>query len=44
MIGSAPKLVAFAITMRLLVDGLLPLAIDWQQCWLCSPSACFVDW
>ena len=31
MIGSAPKLAAFAITMRLLVDGLLPLAIDWQQ-------------
>ena len=31
MIGSAPKLAEFAITMRLLVDGLLPLAIDWQQ-------------
>lgn len=31
MIGGAPKLAAFAITMRLLVDGLLPLAIDWQQ-------------
>ena len=31
MIGSEPKLAAFAITMRLLVDGLLPLAIDWQQ-------------
>ncbi len=31
MIGSAPKLAAFAITMRLLVDGMLPLAIDWQQ-------------
>ena len=31
MIGSAPKLAAFAITIRLLVDGLLPLAIDWQQ-------------
>ena len=31
MIGSAPKMAAFAITMRLLVDGLLPLAIDWQQ-------------
>ena len=31
MIGGAPKLAAFAIVMRLLVDGLLPLAIDWQQ-------------
>ena len=31
MIGSAPKLAAFAIIIRLLVDGLLPLAIDWQQ-------------
>lgn len=31
MIGGAPKLAAFAIVMRLLVEGLLPLAIDWQQ-------------
>ncbi len=31
LIGGAPKLAAFAITIRLLVDGLLPLAIDWQQ-------------
>jgi NADH-quinone oxidoreductase subunit N len=31
MIGGAPKLAAFAITMRLLVEGLLPLAFDWQQ-------------
>ena len=31
MIGGAPKLAAFAIIIRLLVDGLLPLAIDWQQ-------------
>jgi NADH-quinone oxidoreductase subunit N len=31
MIGGAPKLAAFAICMRLLVEGLLPLAIDWQQ-------------
>lgn len=30
-IGSAPELAAFAMTIRLLVDGLLPLAIDWQQ-------------
>jgi len=31
LIGAAPKLAAFAITFRLLVEGLLPLAIDWQQ-------------
>jgi NADH-quinone oxidoreductase subunit N len=31
MIAAAPKLAAFAMMMRLLVDGLLPLAIDWQQ-------------
>jgi NADH-quinone oxidoreductase subunit N len=31
LIGGAPKLAAFAMMMRLLVDGLLPLAIDWQQ-------------
>jgi NADH-quinone oxidoreductase subunit N len=31
MIGGAPKLAAFAITIRLLVQALLPLAIDWQQ-------------
>jgi len=31
MIGGAPKLAAFGMTMRLLAEGLLPLAIDWQQ-------------
>lgn len=31
MIGGAPQLAAFAICIRLLVEGLLPLAIDWQQ-------------
>ncbi|MDE2418188.1 MAG: NADH-quinone oxidoreductase subunit NuoN [Burkholderiales bacterium] len=31
MIGGAPKLAAFAIAIRLLVEGMLPLAIDWQQ-------------
>jgi NADH-quinone oxidoreductase subunit N len=31
MIGGAPKLAAFAIVMRLLVEGLLPLVWDWQQ-------------
>jgi NADH-quinone oxidoreductase subunit N len=31
MIAGAPKLAAFAIVVRLLVEGLQPLAIDWQQ-------------
>jgi NADH-quinone oxidoreductase subunit N len=31
VIGSAPKLAAFAMAMRLLVNGLLDLAPDWQQ-------------
>ncbi|MDP5021917.1 MAG: NADH:ubiquinone oxidoreductase subunit N, partial [Burkholderiaceae bacterium] len=31
MIAGAPKLAAFAILMRLLVEGMLPLAFDWQQ-------------
>ncbi|MFO1267853.1 MAG: NADH-quinone oxidoreductase subunit NuoN [Rubrivivax sp.] len=31
LIGSAPKFAAFAITIRLLVEGMLGLAIDWQQ-------------
>lgn len=31
LIGAAPKLAAFAIMIRLLVEGLLPLALDWQQ-------------
>ncbi|WP_293752684.1 NADH-quinone oxidoreductase subunit NuoN [Limnohabitans sp. Rim8] len=31
MIGGAPKLAAFAILVRLLVEGMLPLAFDWQQ-------------
>ncbi len=30
LIGSAPKFAAFALIMRLLVSGLLPLAQDWQ--------------
>jgi NADH-quinone oxidoreductase subunit N len=30
LIGSAPKLAVFAIAFRLLVEGLLPLAVDWQ--------------
>ncbi len=31
LIGGAPKLAAFAIMMRLLVDGLHGLAVEWQQ-------------
>jgi len=31
LIGGAPQLAAFAIVIRVLVEGLLPLAIDWQQ-------------
>ncbi|TAN54534.1 MAG: NADH-quinone oxidoreductase subunit NuoN [Betaproteobacteria bacterium] len=31
VIGSAPKLAAFAMAVRLLVNGMLDLAADWQQ-------------
>jgi len=31
LLGGAPKLAAFAICFRLLVEALLPLAFDWQQ-------------
>lgn len=31
LIGAAPKLAAFALVLRLLVEGLMPLAVDWQQ-------------
>jgi NADH-quinone oxidoreductase subunit N len=31
IVGSAPELAAFAICIRLLVEALLPLAVDWQQ-------------
>jgi NADH-quinone oxidoreductase subunit N len=31
MVGGAPKLAAFAIVIRLLVEGMAPLAVDWQQ-------------
>jgi NADH-quinone oxidoreductase subunit N len=30
MIGGAPKLAAFAVLIRLLVEGMLPLVFDWQ--------------
>ena len=31
LVGGAPKLAAFAMSIRLLVEGLFPLAMDWQQ-------------
>ncbi|MGQ0709857.1 MAG: NADH-quinone oxidoreductase subunit NuoN [Rhodoferax sp.] len=31
MLGAAPKLAAFAIVVRLLVEGVRPLTVDWQQ-------------
>src|SRR5882672_11957561 len=31
LISSAPKLAGFAIAYRMLVEGLLPLAVDWQK-------------
>jgi NADH-quinone oxidoreductase subunit N len=31
LLGAAPKLAAFAITIRLLVEGMMGLAVDWQQ-------------
>ena len=31
LLGAAPKLAAFAITLRLLVEGLGAMAADWQQ-------------
>ncbi|MCH8620710.1 NADH-quinone oxidoreductase subunit NuoN [Undibacterium sp. TS12] len=31
LLGGAPKLAAFAITFRMLVEGLFSLAVDWQQ-------------
>ncbi len=31
IIGGAPQFAAFAICIRLLVEGMLPLATDWQQ-------------
>jgi NADH-quinone oxidoreductase subunit N len=31
LLGAAPKLAAFAICIRVLVEGLLPMAFNWQQ-------------
>jgi len=38
MVGSAPKLAAFAMAIRLLVDGLLPLRPTGSRCSACWPS------
>ena len=42
LIGSAPKLAAFAITIRLLVDGMSGLAVDWQQMFIVLSVASMV--
>ena len=39
LVGGAPKLAAFAITIRLLVEGMIGLAIDWQQMLVVSSIA-----
>src|SRR5450830_665511 len=31
LLGGAPKIATFAIVIRLLVEGLMPMAFDWQQ-------------
>jgi NADH-quinone oxidoreductase subunit N len=31
LIGSAPKLAIFAVGFRILVEGLLPIVVDWQR-------------
>jgi NADH-quinone oxidoreductase subunit N len=31
LVGGAPKLAAFAISIRLLVEGMIGVALDWQQ-------------
>src|SRR5471030_2756167 len=31
LLGGAPKIATFAICIRLLVEGMLPMAVDWQQ-------------
>jgi NADH-quinone oxidoreductase subunit N len=42
LIGSAPKFAAFAITIRLLVEGMLGLAVDWQQMFIVMGVASLV--
>ena len=42
LIGGAPKLAALGIALRLLVEGMLPLATDWQQMLLVMAVASLV--
>jgi NADH-quinone oxidoreductase subunit N len=42
LIGGAPKLAALGITLRLLVEGMLGLAVDWQQMLLVMAVASLV--
>ena len=42
LIGGAPKFAAFAITIRLLVEGMLGLAVDWQQMFIVLAIASLV--
>ncbi|WP_431046729.1 NADH-quinone oxidoreductase subunit NuoN [Roseateles sp. L2-2] len=42
LIGGAPKLAALGMTLRLLVEGMLPLANDWQQMMLVMAVASLV--
>jgi NADH-quinone oxidoreductase subunit N len=42
LIGGAPKFAAFAITIRLLVEGMLGLAVDWQQMFIVLAVASLV--
>jgi len=42
LIGAAPKLAAFAITFRLLVEGMITQAADWQQMLLVLASLSLV--
>jgi NADH-quinone oxidoreductase subunit N len=42
LIGGAPKLAAFAMAIRLLVDGMSGLAVDWQQMFIVLAVASLV--
>ncbi|MBL8360655.1 MAG: NADH-quinone oxidoreductase subunit NuoN [Rubrivivax sp.] len=42
LIGGAPKFAAFAITIRLLVEGMIGLAVDWQQMFIVLAVASLV--
>ncbi len=42
LIGGAPKFAAFAITIRLLVEGMLGLAVDWQRMFIVMAVASLV--